>query len=341
MKKIISALLILTIVVSMVCVSTSAAGIHVNMNFESMDVFTNQFNAGQFYVDTPGELYGYSEAKALQTLYTETEDGWFDNTGLTWLTYDASITVAAGDDDLNDGSRWINLVYCNDNLMYEGLEEDRVQMAFTYDIQNRCFRLAPGWNNDTEEEQYLPPVYMEINTDGDEFITMGISISKDRMRCFYNNQLIFDLQNPDLLIAHAINSPFLFWQDGNFVRINNITVADWGTLYPDIPVNDVTTPVVTNEPAPGPVVTTAAPVETTTSIKEVDVTNEKGETVTDASGAKVTETVIITQAPAAETNTNKPAGGNASATGDATFVVIAAMVATLGCALIVRKVNAD
>ena len=162
---------------------------------------------------------------------------------------------------------------------------------------------------------------------------MGISVNKGNIRCFYNDELIFNFADPsnDLLIAHEITSPFLFWQDGNFIQISNITVGDYGAIYPEIP--DV--PVQTQAPVNTEATTTR---ETTTAISVVDKTDDSGNVVTDAEGNKVTETVIITEAPA-DTNTGAVQGGNSSNTGDVTFIVVAAMVATLGCALIVRKVS--
>ena len=333
MKKIISALLILTMIFSVVCVSVSAATVHVNMNFASMEAFTEQFIAGAFYTED-NLLFGYAEAKALQTKYDD-KIGWFEDTTYTWLTYDASITMSIADDELSDADRWVNLIYCNDNLKYQGRSEDRLMMSFSYDVQNECFRFTPGWNNTDEELQYLPPVAKTVDTEGVDFFTMGISVEKDRVRCFYNNELIFDYSNPDLLIAQEITSPFLFWQDGNFIQINNITIADQGYLYP------ATKPAETQATTAGTQATqgTTAPIVTTTRIEKVEVTDDEGNTVTDESGNKVTETVVITDAPVADTNTGAVQGGSSTSTGDVTFVVIAALVATIGCALIVRKVN--
>ncbi|MBE6707968.1 MAG: hypothetical protein E7578_01835 [Ruminococcaceae bacterium] len=337
MKKIISALLILTMIFSVVCVSTSAAAIHVNMNFESMEVFTSQFIAGAFYVED-NLLYGYAEAKALQTQYDDSQ-GWFDDTAYTWLTYDASITLAIGDDELSETDRYVNLVYCNDNVVFEGRQEDRLMMSFGYDVQNGCFRFGTGWNIDSDENEHnmLPSVAKEINTDGEDFFTMGISVKQGNIRCFYNDELIFNFvdANNEYLIAHEITSPFLFWQDGNFIQISNITIGDHGALYPEMP----DAPIQTQAPVNTNATETTTPRVTTTKISEVVLTDDKGNDVTDDKGNKVTETVIITEPPVADTNTGAVQGGNSSNTGDVTFIVVAAMVATLGCALIVRKVS--
>ena len=357
MKKIISALLMLTMVFSMVAMSTSAATIHIDMNFDSMEAFTDKFIAGAFYVED-GLLFGYAEAKALQTKYDDSE-GWFSNTLYTWLTYDASITLSIGDDELSETDRFVNLVYCNDNLVYYGREEDRYMMGFCYDVQNGRFTFGPGWNHGEEVELFLPAVEKELVTDGSEEFTLGISVQKDNIRCFYNNEMIFDYTNPDLLIASDINSPFLFWQDGNFVAVSNITIADHGTLYPvtePTPTeSEEPTPTESEEPTPtesGEPTPTES--EATTAIETEIVTNEDGETevvthivteekkpVADDNEADDNEADDngADNKPAPDTNTGKPTGGNSTTTGDISFVVVAAMVTALGAALIVLKVS--
>lgn len=327
MKKIISALLIIAMMFSVAAVSASAAGLHVNMNFDSLDTFSSIFMAGQFYMDDSDRLlYGYSEARALQTQYDD-EPGYFLPSTYCWLTYDMSVTMCIADDDMMDRDRFVNLVYCNDNLQYNMLRDGRQYLAFGYDVQNRCFRLSEGWNVVEDEGQLMTPVPMEIDTDGEEFFTMGMSIDKNRIRCFYNDKLIFDFvdSNNELLIAKQIPSPFLFWQDGNYIQISNITIADQGYLFPNTQI------VTGNE-------TTAPASETTTQKVQVTVTDEKGNAVTDDKGQVVTSESIVTEKPApAETNKNGTAGGTATSTGDATFIVIAAMVATLGCAVVIKK----
>ena len=339
MKKIISALLILTMLVSMVCVNASAAGIRLNMNFESMDAFLAQFRAGEFYVEDSGVLYGYSGARSLESSYNYDEDlGLFKNELNTWLTYDATITLSASDDDMTESDRWVNLIYCNDNPKYYGQLEQRLYMAFSYDIQNRCFRFTTGWDNTDAEGQLLDPVYMEIDTEGEDFFTMGISVDKDRIRCFYGDKLIFDFVDSarEYFIADTINSCFLFWQDGNFIQVNNITVADAGYLFPyaDEPaVSENTTTAGGNDIADNtgkaPDAETSA---TTTRIESEVVTDEKGET------SIVTKVITEATTPKAETNVHNN-GGSSASTGDSVFAVVLAMVATLGCAIVVKKVS--
>ncbi|MBR4881397.1 MAG: hypothetical protein IKU19_05650, partial [Clostridia bacterium] len=141
MKKIISAIIILTMMLGIVCVSTSAANIHINENFTSQEAFVSKFRAGAFYIEE-GLLFGYAEAKALQSDYDSGDDDIFDPHPTCWLTYDASVTLSVGDDELSEESRHINIVYCNDNLRWMGRAEGRIYMAFRYDIEERCFRLC-------------------------------------------------------------------------------------------------------------------------------------------------------------------------------------------------------
>ena len=131
-----------------------------------------------------------------------------------------------------------------------------------------------------------------------------------------------------MLVGDTINSPFFLWNAGNFIRISEILISTPAYLYPSM------------NPDPTPVDTTSnQPAETTTAISVVEKTDDSGNVVTDAQGNKVTDTVIITNAPA-DTNTGAVQGGSSANTGDVTFAVVCAMVAALGCAVIVRKVNA-
>ncbi len=217
-----------------------AEKIYINQNFESMESFTSQFVPGNFYIDDPGLLYGYDEARAIQSDYGQGSDGYFNNTGYSWLTYDTSVTFKIADDEVSAADRWVNLIYCNDNLPYYGRADGRVMMSFSYDVANGCFRFTEGWNNTSAEGQYMSPVYKTIDTDGLSFITLGMSVDKDRIRCFCNGELIFDLYDDTYLIAESIYSPFLMWQEGNFIQMSNIMVTEQGAIYP-YPEDDDTT----------------------------------------------------------------------------------------------------
>lgn len=340
MKKLLSALLILTMLVSMVCVSTNAAGYKVNVDFKtaSMDAFTSQFIAGAFYIEN-GVLFGYDEARALQSNYEISKESF------EWLTYDSSVTLSVADDDLSENHRVVSLVYCNNNLADYGLEDGVVYMSFVYDIDDGCFRLATGLHGsygdpESDRIEIMAPIEREIvdTESGEEFFTLGMSVDKGRIRCYYNDELIYDFVDTEnkWLISEFSNSPFVFWQNGNFLQISNIKIADAGYLYPYSAEEQTTTTAPAGDDKGDVTTTTAATTtsETTTKIVEEIVTNKDGET------SIVTKVVTeATTTPKAETNQNKPAGGSSTSTGDATFVVVATLVATLGCALIVRKVS--
>jgi len=324
-------MLILVMMLSMVVVNTSAAGVIFRADFKTMteDQFYAQFMEGAFHVDdVEGVLYGYYEAKALQSMYSD-PDGIFDNTLNTWLTYDASITLSMADDELVEYDRTINIAYCNDNPRVNGAAEAREFITLTYDIQKQEFNATVGgFPGFTEGGLLGDPIPMELDVEGGTFYTFGISVEKNRVRFFIDDQLLYDIDGTSMYVADSINSPFFMWNDGNYLNITDITVATATHLYPS--TGSAPTPVETTAPT--------QPAETTTRKEVVDVTDDKGNAVTDADGNKVTEEIIVTDAPA-DTNTGAVQGGNSASTGDVTFIVVAAMVATLGCAIIIRKVN--
>jgi len=237
-KRVISLVLTAVMLFVMATFGVSAAEIYMNMNFESIEEFTDKFVPGAFYVED-GMLYGYNEARALQTKYVEEHDVLLD-TEYTWLTYDATITACVQIDDLAESARHIDLIYCNDNLYCYGRADTRTYINFAYDIDSGCFRLVEGLEGIAEATQIMAPVVREIPVDTDEFFTMGISVEKGKIRCFYNDELIYTLDDPDYLIAEEITSPFLFWQRGNFIQVKNITVAEQGSLFSGSTPGDAT-----------------------------------------------------------------------------------------------------
>ena len=326
MKKILSFVLTLVMLVSAVAVAANADGqLFVSSDFASMETFTNHFHAGALYTGD-NLLYGYSEAKCLQSKGE-------------WYQYDTIIEIALADDDLDESNRGYSLWYCNINPEAYGRYDGTAYMNFGYDIENREFWLKAPDLMTGEAIDLCPAVPFEINEE--DFNTFGLSITDKRMRCFFNDQLIFDYVDTadEYLIGRQDENtnptPLVFWNDGNFVQIKSVKIASAGYFFP---MNAEPAPVVTTTTAgnEGEVTTTTAATttsETTTKIVEEIVTNDKGET------SVVTKVVTeATTTPKAETN-NKPAGGTSTSTGDATFVVVAAMVATLGCAVIVKKVS--
>lgn len=333
MKKIVSLMLILVMMLSVVSFNTSAAGVYLNADFSTWNetTFYNNFMVGEFHVDDSERvLYGYSEAKALQSMYSDPE-GPFDNTLNTWLTYDASITFSMADDDISEDERNISMSYCNDNLWVKGLSQGRQFISVAYNIEARQFEATTSL--DGEDIVLADPIARELDTDGNTYYTLGMSVQKNRIRFFFDNELLFDIDGTSYLVGDTINSPFFFWNGGNYLKIKNITVASDGYLFPATDNNQG------GQAQPSQPQATQAPA--TSRVENVEVTDEKGNVVTDEAGNKVTEQVIITDAPVADTNTNPGVGGNSTSTGDSAFIVVAALVAAIGTALIVRKVNAQ
>ena len=257
LKRIISVICTIAMLFSVMCIGASAEGLYIDTHFKDWAELSDQFFAGCFYNTDEGFLYGFAEAKTLQSRYTKVDGGYIDGS-YTWRTYDATVTLAIGDDDLSESDRWVNLVYRNDNLKCYGRSDETQYIAFSYDIQNGCFRITDGWNNTDPDCQLMDPVYTYIDTDyGEVFITLGISVERGRIRCFYNDQLVFDFVDSDdeYLIAKEKNSMFYLQQDGNFLQISNIKVADQGYIFSGTyaPITPTPDPYPTPNPTPGPV----------------------------------------------------------------------------------------
>ncbi len=345
MKKIISFVLILTMLLGIAAVNASAAGVLVQSNFSDMGLFTQNFHAGAFYTED-NLLFGYSEAKCLQTLGE-------------WYTYDAFCEVAIADDELNDADRYFSVVYPNTNLMNYGREEGSYYMSFNYDVANKQVYLTGGWVGCDLDDIIVGPIpYEGVYDDGSGFNTFGISVSRGRIRCFIDNNLVIDFvdSKDEYLIGledeNTVPTAHVFWNDGNFIQFKDVKISTSEYLYPATPVVDDTQTTATtqggedngtNNNGGNSTAAPTQPVETTTRKEIVDVTDDKGNAVTDDKGNKVTEEIIITDPPVADTNPNNGVGGvgTATPTGDKAIMVVAAMVITLGCALIVKKVNID
>jgi len=326
MKKIVSLFVILTMMLSVFAVSSSAAGILVQSDFSDMERFTANFHAGAFYTDE-NLLFGYNEAKCLQTKGE-------------WFIYDTCIEAAFADDEMSETERAFSVVYPNTNLLNYGRADGSYYMSFSYVVEEKSFYLTGGGVGCDKEELIVGPVsYEGIADDGSEFYSFGMSVTRGRIRCFIDNKLLIDYVDTadEYLIGiedeNTVPTALVYWNDGNFIQIKDVKIATPEFLYPMTPVADNTTPTDTSATE------TTTPRVTTTATSIVDVTDDKGNTMTDDSGNKVTETVIITEPPVADTNTGAVQGGNSTNTGDSVFVVVAAMVAAIGCALIVRKVS--
>jgi len=344
MKKLLSALLVLTMLFSVVSVSVSAdeGTLFIDENFNSMEAFLQNFVAGAFYVED-GLLFGYNEAVVFCTLYDDQESGMFTDSSTTWLTFDMEVTLSVGEDEFYTGeNRSIALSYCNDNLFYEGRAEGRAFMNINYDITNKEFTFTDG----ISEDPLTVPVPYEVPVDDEaEFFSIGMSVDKGRIRFFYNGEMLYDLNDTanEYLIGHVIESPLLFWNHGNFIQVKNVKISTPGYLYPYADNADTTvtteTPVDSTEGTDAPVDNTDAPVDNTDApVDNTDAPVDNTDAPVDNTDAPVDNTNAPVDDPAdtvGTTGTQKPS----TSTGDATFVVVAAMVAALGSALIVKKVR--
>lgn len=201
-----------------------------------------RFIMSNWYLSEDGGVYGHADAKAIQTFISDSDwTGFLEEPSYAYLDYDMTVTLAVGDDIDSEDDRFVNLVYVNDNMYVNGALDGRLFMAFTYDFQDNCFRLTEGLCQTDPEKQLMPPVYSEICDDGSEYYTLGMTVERDRIRCFYNGELIFDFIDAErkYFIADQIESFALFWHTGNYVQISNFSVDRPGYLLePSYAVGD-------------------------------------------------------------------------------------------------------
>ena len=338
MKKILSILLVAVMLVSAVCVSVSAEGYYLQERFTNGGAtFDSNFIAGATWITDDGKLIGYSDARTFMSRYDDS-DGVFNNTMLTWLEYDVEIQVWADADENAGDSRDYSLAYCNDNLVVAGIEEDRSFISFGYDFVNGEFYLSKVLGGGGEEDQLVARVAKEIK--GDEFNKLGMTVTRGRIRGYFNGELIIDFVDTadTYRIAKEINSPFLFWNTSNFFQVSSVDVASPEYIYP-AGLAPVTTAETTNGGNNGNNGGNNDPANTTnsgnnnnppaTSVVTSVVTNDKGET----------EIVTKVVGVPADTNKNGSSVNNSTKTGDAAIIVAVAMVVALGTAIVVKKVN--
>ncbi len=242
MKKIISALLITAMICSMAVISASAAVLRYD-SMDSMEDTAEWILLGSWY-NEDGCLKGDDPAKCFQGVEPD-EDNYAD-TG--WITYgygtgvfpqavDIKYTLSAEWDDFTDGTnRNFAMTYCTDVPVALGTG-NRLFLSFAYDWNQGKFYLVNGFGSYTAETALCDPVEKEIVADG-EFFAMGMSVTENRVRCYYNNELIFDYTDEEgvLGLVDAENSdlgvlPFC-WNNQNLISIDNITYADACDIYP-------------------------------------------------------------------------------------------------------------
>ena len=328
MKKIISLALCVMMMLTALAVSTSAAG-----NILFTDDFTNGFSASNwilegnlyFYDDTGSNpcISAYADGVICQAEYRTDVTG----SPRVYNNCDYSVRMKVNDFD-RDGDHDVGLWWRDDfDDGPAGVEPDWEPgevWNVVVNVDNQEVRLEV--QGEEAPRATAPAPCAEV---GGDWFQLGWKVTTGRMCVYLNGEKVIDYASEDIACVHK--SPFLLMNGNCFASYDDIVIADLEyNLFGDNNVDNGGSADATTTEATTTQGTTS---ETTTKIVEEVVTNEKGET------SVVTKVVTeATTTPKAETN-NKPAGGTSTSTGDATFVVVAAMVATLGCAVIVKKVS--
>ncbi len=246
MKKIISALLITAMLCSMAVVSASAAVLK-NETYDNPEITWHSL--GNYYVEE-GRLIGDDSAKCFQGADTNEADGleYFTvghGDGVFNQAVDMKYTLSAEPDESKDGSnRNFGITYVTDvtcvidNGMGASGANTRLFLEFVYSWNDGKFYLCNTINStDFASVALVEGVEKQIAADGEDF-TMGMSVTENRVRCYYNDELIFDYtdEDGDLGLVNADNLdlgmiPFN-WNNGNIISIDTLTIADAGDLYP-------------------------------------------------------------------------------------------------------------
>ncbi len=331
MKRIISIMLVAVMFACALAVNVSSAGtLYFSSDFTNDSTFAQHFYPEGFSA-VDGMAVGYSEAFALQTVGS-------------WASYDVTFDIAFEEDELapEGASRYLSFVYFSENVIHKGLSDERSTISVCFDITKDEVSLVANdfVLNDTCIVLAGPaPFKIEDSKD----YNFGVSITEGRIRVFSESTVLIDYVDTknEYYIGYSFEevepSVLVWWNTNNCAMFKDIKVASPEYFYPAMAAPSTSDGDNSATAAP-----TQAP-EATTSKKVVDVTDDKGNAVTDDKGNKVTEEIVITDPPVADTNPNNGVGGvgTATPTGDKAVIVVAAMVITIGCALVVKKINVD
>lgn len=191
-EKLISVFLASAMLMTALCVSAAAEGYYIRERFDDGGKSLEEnFNADHTFISDPGVLVGFSDDHMLSSRFSET-DGIIDNKGNTWLEYDVEASISIMSDIFDPAQREISLVYLNDNLAKEDENESRLFMSFGYDSAERRFFLAKTTNLETGKgDILLASPKREIDDEAERFYNYGISVTRGRIRCYFDNELIF------------------------------------------------------------------------------------------------------------------------------------------------------
>ena len=341
MKKILSLILCAVLLAAIVPMTASAAGILLfNDQFNTLEQ-DNWMADVSLYECIDGHIEGYSQAVVLQSQFSEDYGGnkmWGDGTAFKAETW-------CYDDDAGHGENELKLWWAD---YFGGTwdNESRIVYYFGYNFGTHKVVLRADYVGPDAEQYYVngessveifSKDYREIRQDlaNPEHFTLGFRVNKGIITYYINDELIYTHQaERGLMCGTEGPAPLILWNTGCYCGWDNVQVAT--ADYDLFNEGTVTEPAVTDPAQTDPASpVTQAPDTTAVVEKVVTEVGEDGEVVTKI----VTE--IVTNAPAADTQ-KQPDSGNFSGgakTGDMAVIVIAVMIAALGAAVVVKKVN--
>ena len=338
MKKFIS-IIISVMMLSTLAVGTSAAG---EILFQ--DGFTNGFlpanwivEGNLFFLDDVTDagdpcLAAYSDGVICQMEFRDE----CTSVAKRFTNCAMSTDVQVRDFD-RDGDHKVGL-WWRDDFYHDPNGEEAREAGEIWNFQINFDDMTARLEVQGEEGPRAEAPVSGIEVGGDWF-NMGWKIVPGNISCYVDGEKVIDYASDE--IAAVYDSPILLMNDNLYVAFDNITIATldydlFGEGETDIPGTDA--PVSSNDPADSNEPADSDEPADSNEPADSDEPADSNEPV-DSNAPADSDTPANTNNTAA-TNQNKPQGGNSATTGDASFVVIAVMVATLGCAAIVKKVNA-
>ena len=345
MKKLFAIVITAAMLCAMVLPMTvSAAGIILwQDDFSTMREEDWIWDGSRFEV-IDGHLEG--DGVVHQTNYVEEYDGnkmWGDNTA-----YAAEMWAL---DDSGRGFTYHAIgLWWADYMAKDESDETpgRIVYSFKYYFEDKKVKLGATFEGETEElkenvqfldeDQTILAEYdvpeseaPKMEMDKPDSFRIGFRVKNGVITVYFNDKLVITHEAERGAVCGTEQlSPLLMWNDGCYCCFDNVMVA---TADYNLFNESAVTEAVVTDPAQTEPVATKAP--DTTKIEEVVVTEigDDGEVVT-----KI-ETVIVTNAPAPDTQKQptNPQGG--AQTGDMAVIVMAVMVVCLGAAVVVKKVN--
>ena len=350
MKKFIAVLMSVMMLASVAIVSTSAAG-EILFTDDFSDGFTNTNNwileGNLFFSDDsePGNLCvsAYRDGVISQMEYRYD----YSPSPRLYAANSASIKNKVRDFDA-DGDHRAGF-WWRDNFLYVaesdgGTPGDHVDGNIYNVLVNADKQTVEIYSSASEGDPVASSAPISDIEVGGNWVVLGMRIVPGKITGYLNGEKVVEYS--DSTLAANMSSPILLQNNNCYVSFDDLVIAtaDYD-LFGDLADggNDNPDPTVTsgdnnngnngnggnngNNGNNGGNSNNNTPAAT--SVVEEVITNDKGETEI------VTKVVEVT----AETNKNNSGVNSSTKTGDAAFIVAAAMVIALGTALVVKKVN--